>query len=300
MAPRDVLPGANFAKSIIDAIDSSKAFVLIWTAQANASEHVLNEVCRAFDQRVNIIPLRMGNVQPTRAMAYFLGRTHWLDARTPPLEGALAKLSATIRAILGRQWETVPSAAQPAEVSPQDRRWEETLPPPPATVEPAAEVKYESTPGQVGQYTETGAEMPRMRAPARPRRKKRYQGWMLGGIVLAVVLLLGGLTAAGLLLARGWERVNSGGTATVEMTGVPTSLPAESLTVGPTATETEGPTPSRTPTRTRTLRPSLTATATATVTVPPTATELPATETATETVGVTVEVPTVEDATATP
>jgi len=100
IAPRDVPPGSDFAESIIDAIDDCKVFVLIWSADANASAHILNEVNEAFNKGIVIIPFRIQDVQPTRAMQYYIGRTHWLDALSQPLEQHIAKLAATITAVL--------------------------------------------------------------------------------------------------------------------------------------------------------------------------------------------------------
>ena len=48
IAPRDVPAGTNFAESIIDAINSCQVFVLIWSADTNTSQHILNEVNQAF------------------------------------------------------------------------------------------------------------------------------------------------------------------------------------------------------------------------------------------------------------
>jgi len=108
IAPRDVPGGSNFADSIIEAIDTCKIFVLIWSANTNASEHILNEIEEAFDQGVTIIPFRIQDVEPTRAMRYYFGRTHWLDAMTPPLEKHIKLLADTILTNLGRQAEIQP------------------------------------------------------------------------------------------------------------------------------------------------------------------------------------------------
>jgi len=100
IAPRDVPAGKNFAESIIEAIDICKVFVLIWSSNTNTSEHILNEINRAFDQGITIIPFRIEDVQPTRAMSYYFGRTHWLDALTPPLEQHIDKLAKRISTLI--------------------------------------------------------------------------------------------------------------------------------------------------------------------------------------------------------
>lgn len=114
IAPRDVPAGANFAESIINAIDACKVFVLIWSANTNTSEHILTELNQAFDQGITIIPFRIQDVQPTSAMRYYIGRTHWLDALTPPLEKHISALKDTILANLGRE----PQVTEPALVPP--------------------------------------------------------------------------------------------------------------------------------------------------------------------------------------
>jgi len=108
IAPRDVPAGKNFAESIIEAIDICKVFVLIWSSNTNTSEHILNEINRAFDQGITIIPFRIEDVQPTRAMSYYFGRTHWLDAITPPLEKHIAILAESIYVNFGAAPESKP------------------------------------------------------------------------------------------------------------------------------------------------------------------------------------------------
>lgn len=100
IAPRDIHAGQNFARSIINAIDVSQIFVLVWSANTNTSEHILNEINQAFDQGIPIIPFRIQEVQPTSEMRYYFGRTHWLDALTPPLQKHIGTLAQSINAIL--------------------------------------------------------------------------------------------------------------------------------------------------------------------------------------------------------
>jgi len=113
IAPRDVPAGANFAGAIVEAIDACKIFVLIWSSDANVSKHILNELNRAFDQGIIIIPFRIQDVQPTSAMSYYIGNTHWLDAINPPLETHIAILKDNILANLGRE----PQPGSPATKS---------------------------------------------------------------------------------------------------------------------------------------------------------------------------------------
>lgn len=100
IAPRDVPPGENFSGSIIDAIETSKVFILIWSSNTNTSDHILNELNQAFDSGITVIPFRVEDIQPSKSLKYYIGRTHWLDAITPPLEQHIDKLAKSINHLL--------------------------------------------------------------------------------------------------------------------------------------------------------------------------------------------------------
>ena len=44
IAPRDIRPGTDWSEAIIDAIDVSKAFLLVFSSHADASQQVKREV----------------------------------------------------------------------------------------------------------------------------------------------------------------------------------------------------------------------------------------------------------------
>ncbi|MGD0795003.1 MAG: TIR domain-containing protein [Dehalococcoidales bacterium] len=85
IAPRDVLAGQPYAESILNGINKSRVFVLVFSSDSNLSQQVLREVERAVSKGIPI----------------FLSATHWLDALTPPLEGHLQKLADNVEALLG-------------------------------------------------------------------------------------------------------------------------------------------------------------------------------------------------------
>src|SRR4051812_33927197 len=77
MAPRDVPFGANFGVAIVDAIEAAEVFVVLLSANANSSIHVENEVERAVNYRKTIIPLRLENVKPSRAIELHISARQW-------------------------------------------------------------------------------------------------------------------------------------------------------------------------------------------------------------------------------
>src|SRR5438094_4613313 len=100
MAPRDVVPGADWGESIIDAIESSRIMILIFSESANASPQIKREVERAVDKGVYTIPFRIEDIKPTRSLEYFISTPQWIDAFSPPLEQHLDNLAKTVTAIL--------------------------------------------------------------------------------------------------------------------------------------------------------------------------------------------------------
>ncbi len=117
IAPRDVLPGTLYAKSIVDAITSSRTVVLVFSAGANASSHVLREVERAVNAGIPVVPFRIEDVTPSRSMEYFISTSHWLDALTPPVEHHLHRLADVVVRLLS-DGQVPPNKAAPRLASP--------------------------------------------------------------------------------------------------------------------------------------------------------------------------------------
>jgi hypothetical protein len=105
IAPRDIQLGDNYAETIIKAINAAKLMVLVFSSGTNSSRHVGNEVERAFNRGVPVIPFRIEDTQATGALEYFLSMPHWLDAFSPPLQQHLASLGESVRGLLAARVE---------------------------------------------------------------------------------------------------------------------------------------------------------------------------------------------------
>jgi hypothetical protein len=103
IAPRDIKYGANWGAAIVEALDVSKVMVLIFSSNANVSPHVNREVQHAFDKNITVIPFRVENVAPTKALQYYISAVQWLDALNPPIEQHIEKLTETVRQIIPPQ-----------------------------------------------------------------------------------------------------------------------------------------------------------------------------------------------------
>jgi hypothetical protein len=111
IAPRDILPGADWGSSIIDAINAARAMVLVFSGNANHSKQIIREVERAANRGIPMIPLRIENVAPERGLEFFISSSHWLDAYTPPLDRHLTYLGDVIAHIL--EGKAVPARLAP-------------------------------------------------------------------------------------------------------------------------------------------------------------------------------------------
>lgn len=101
IAPRDIKAGDVWAHAIVDAIAAARVFVLVFSAHANRSGHVLNELDAAVRRGATVIPVRIENVMPDRAMEYHLQSRHWLDVLEPNRPQGLANLKQAISTVLG-------------------------------------------------------------------------------------------------------------------------------------------------------------------------------------------------------
>ena len=71
IAPRDIIPGIGWAKSIVRAIGQSRIMVLVFSENANTSPQIEREVERAVNKGIPIIPLRIENVAAKRGAGIF-------------------------------------------------------------------------------------------------------------------------------------------------------------------------------------------------------------------------------------
>jgi hypothetical protein len=93
IAPRDVEPGAPYATAIVEAISRSRALVLVFSAHANESPHVVREVERAVSRKIQLIPVRISDVEPSTGLEYFISTAQWVDASDGSLDHQLDTLA---------------------------------------------------------------------------------------------------------------------------------------------------------------------------------------------------------------
>ncbi len=116
IAPRDVMPGDDYAESIVRAIEGTSLTVLLLSSHSNSSIHVKNEIERATSERRRVVPVRLDNIVPDRSLELHLARTQWVDAGRLGLDQVALQL---VRVVKGENSkETTPSRAIPSSGPP--------------------------------------------------------------------------------------------------------------------------------------------------------------------------------------
>jgi hypothetical protein len=100
IAPRDVQPGEEWTKAIVDAISGCKTFILVFSDNSNKSTQAIKEVDCAVNHEKTIIPFRIEDIRPSGSMEYYLASLHWMDAITLPLEKHIDELAEYIGRII--------------------------------------------------------------------------------------------------------------------------------------------------------------------------------------------------------
>lgn len=102
IAPRDIRPGEEYADAIIEALNSSRVFLVILSEESNASPQVRREVERAVSKDLQILTFRIDNTLLSKAMEYYLSNRHWLDASSSVFSKQLHNLSEAVQKLLGQ------------------------------------------------------------------------------------------------------------------------------------------------------------------------------------------------------
>lgn len=99
-APECVAPGEIWEEAITTAIKNTHGMLIIWSSNSQDSKQVTRELSLAAANERIIIPLRIEQVEPAGAFAYYLTNTHWIDALSPSIEEDLERVTAQVVSIL--------------------------------------------------------------------------------------------------------------------------------------------------------------------------------------------------------
>jgi hypothetical protein len=76
---RNIAPGQNFREQILKAIRAAKIMVLIFTANANNSKAIKEDLALAAQNNLVVIPVRIEDVTPNEAFVHEFASRQWID-----------------------------------------------------------------------------------------------------------------------------------------------------------------------------------------------------------------------------
>ena len=79
-ASRDILPGQVWSDKITEAVENCKVLLLILTENSNVSEQCLSEASLALSLNKKIIPFKILEGEPSKALRYVISTFNWMDA----------------------------------------------------------------------------------------------------------------------------------------------------------------------------------------------------------------------------
>ena len=108
IAPRDIVPGSDWAASISTAITASKVFLIIYSVNSAASEQVAREVSLAESkQNVFVVPYKIDDTGLSGTFEYFLTGAHWISANYSKKDYKLEELYTIVSGITGKNVQNI-------------------------------------------------------------------------------------------------------------------------------------------------------------------------------------------------
>jgi predicted NBD/HSP70 family sugar kinase len=102
IAPRDIAAGKRYAEAILDGIDECAVFLLLFSAAAGASTHVINELEHGASKDKKILLVRTDDTDPAenKQFSLFVRSHQWFDATQGPFSTHLSALVRDLRSLL--------------------------------------------------------------------------------------------------------------------------------------------------------------------------------------------------------
>jgi hypothetical protein len=93
---RDVRPGHNYQEAIVQAIETARGIVFLFSQSSSKSGEIKKELSLGGSDNVPVFPVRLTPIEPTGALRYELAIRQWIDI-FPDRQYALARLAQSIK-----------------------------------------------------------------------------------------------------------------------------------------------------------------------------------------------------------
>ena len=108
IAPRNIVPGSDWAASISTAITASKVFLLIYSENSADSSQVGRELSLAESKDdVFVVPYKVDETELSGSFEYYLTGAHWISANYAKKDYKLEELYNLVVGIIGRNVQNI-------------------------------------------------------------------------------------------------------------------------------------------------------------------------------------------------
>ena len=108
MAPRDIVPGSDWAAAINTAITASKVFVIIYTANSAESSQVSREISLAENKPgVHVVPYKTDDTPLKGSFEYYLTGSHFIAANYAKKDYKLEELYDIVAGLTGKNIQNI-------------------------------------------------------------------------------------------------------------------------------------------------------------------------------------------------
>jgi TIR domain len=99
ISARDVPPGQNYQETIVQALESSRGVVFLFSESSSKSHEIRKELSIGGSINLPVFPIRLAPIAPSGALRYELAIRQWIDI-FPNQQRALETLADTIKQVL--------------------------------------------------------------------------------------------------------------------------------------------------------------------------------------------------------
>ena len=151
IAPRDILPGEEYADAIIEPLNNCQLFLVILSEESNSSPQVRREVERAVSKNLSVLTFRIDNTILSKAMEYYLSNRHWLDASNTVFSKQLESLNAAVHKLLEQSSVSIEETPipEPVEVPEPRKPLSEAMDATPVSLPPSKPAKIRKKTGSI-------------------------------------------------------------------------------------------------------------------------------------------------------
>ncbi|MBG0770796.1 MAG: toll/interleukin-1 receptor domain-containing protein, partial [Anaerolineaceae bacterium] len=116
IAPRDIFPGSSWPESIVNAIETSKVYLLILSSNSNQSNAIMGNLNQACALNKDIVAFQIDQSQINNALSYYLFTAHRIEASHPPVQEDLVRLLLKLQELIPQEKFVIETHEKPDDM----------------------------------------------------------------------------------------------------------------------------------------------------------------------------------------